>query len=62
MDHWIVKKEIIYEDCYHVATWMKRYVESSIISGMVKGLDRSFMMSVSLETWEWTQSHNNCLT
>lgn len=31
MDYWIVEKETVYEDCDHVVTWMKDYVESSVI-------------------------------
>ena len=62
VEHWIVEKETVYEQCDHVATWMKNHVESSVIRGMVKESERSFMVPVSLKTWEWTQSHNNCLT
>ena len=62
MDHWIVEKEIVYEDCDHVATWVKNYVESSVIRGMVKEWDRSRMVLFSVKTSERTQSHNRCLT
>jgi hypothetical protein len=62
MDHWIMEKETVYEDCDHVATWMRNYVESSTIRGRVKESERLFMLPVSLKSWEWTQHHNNCLT
>jgi hypothetical protein len=29
---------------------------------MVKESERSFMVPISLKTWQWTQSCNNCLT
>jgi hypothetical protein len=44
VEHWIVEKEIVYENCDHVAMWMKNHVERSVIRGMVKGSERDKLL------------------
>jgi hypothetical protein len=44
VDNWILEKETVYENCDHVAMWIKNHVERSTIMGMMKESERDRLL------------------